>query len=785
MPTINIYKKANGSLLTTPGDGVLFYTGDYSPRANAISGIFIDNPPTLPADSAALIWRYYADTDRYVLVHIQGSHALFPAEGRNYPFRGAYEVTLSDVNNLCACGRLPIASIFAAMPRIEDFEATAQRVDSATNISIAPHTPTDESRRLAEHIRAAIEHGEHLTLSINVAPGSLRANAVFNDTRLTTLLAAIEELPVAMARYATFAFNVDERHAAVSDDVLITIVPAESIAAKSARPWTQLVTTPTKTVPPHISSLALETLAMTPGPLATTSKMLAQMSQSVDNLRRIDAANPLILDSTELQLWLRLGHSLEELSIKRWSDAAIIYANLNDAQRTRFIAIFKGGATKWNIQGLDHELCTAFAFAADDRRTLRELAFSEFFDKGLHAFLFTDDEGRAYLDTHVTPALLERRIADDCTDFSDVVSLCRDLPYVSLPLWRKAVGSKPISLRNIDPLSAIDDLPADKQEFLRDLHTQHLTQRLPDNWKAFRKFLDEAQFDAYKRKQLTLVTPELYAAIIGNDVEGKRSSLGRRLTPDEVCARRYNELAKIGAAMLRKRYKQAPDSLADYATEAVLPALLNFCKEQLSPLLATDAPDTEGRDAYDIFCAACDNMSRYADLWRVFRRQFALWTPEEMPTLVRLAQCLCNTPYLSERSAAGKKKYRNVIINIAARLRTTKDPHLKTMASNLEHKALTKRQRLFRKIMGDSPERPFLHGLRATIICALCAAIGFGAAKLSEHFAEKPDPALIADSLRKDSLRRDSLIRDSLMQDYLFKDSLRQAAIKDSLNQLP
>lgn len=838
MTTIQIYKKANGSLLSTPGDGVLFYTGDYSPRANAVSGIFIDNPPTLPADSAALIWRYYADTDRYVLVHVQGSHALFPAEGRNYPFRGAYEVTLSDVNALSACGRLPITSLFDAMPRIEDFQASAQRVESTTDISIAAPAPTDESRRLAAHIRAAIERGERLALSIGVAPSSLRANAVFTDPRLKTLLAAIEELPVAMARYATFAFNVDERHAAVTDDVLITIVPEGSAVAKAAgaRPWAEVITTPAKTAPANIGDLALETLATAAGPLAATAKMLADMRHAVDRLRRIDAASPFLLEADELQLWLRLGHKLEEISIKKWSEATGIYASLNEAQRQRFVAIFKPVATTWNTQGFEHELYADFDFDAAARRRLRDLTFSEYFYKARHAFLFTDDEGRAYLDEHVTAELLERRLATECTQFSDVVVLFRGLPYVGLYLWRETIGDQPINLELIDPLPAIDDLPAAKQDYLRELHAQHLTRRLPATWKDFRKFLDEAQEDSFKREQLTLISPEHYAALIETDLEGKRSGLGRRLTPDEVRVRRYNELAKIGAAMLRKKYEQMPTTLADYATENVLPALLNFCKAQFSPILSPDAVDAEtGQltiDAYAVFCAICDGMSRYGDIWRVFRRQFVFWTPDEMPTLALLTERLTDsltvadrkmtaermekaeakardkarkavaahekemmrrgesfvkgatdpdslyvTPVLSEKSVVGKSKYRIVIINIAARLRQTKDSNLKTMASNLENKALTKRQRLYRKIMGNRPENPILHWLRAGIICALCALIGFGAAKLSERFAEKPDPAAIADSLRKDSLQRDSLLKDSLMQDYLLKDSL----LKDSL----
>lgn len=775
MPTIHIYQKAHGSLLTTPGDGVLFYTGDYSPRANAISGIFIDNPPTLPADSAALVWRYYADTDRYLLVHVQGSHALFPAEGRNYPFRGAYEVTMADIDTLCACGRLPIASLMAAMPRIGDFKAAAQRVESATPITIAAPTATDESRRLSDHIRTAMERGNRLAISIDVAPGSLRANGVFDDDRLATLLAAIEELPVALARYATFAFNVDERHAAVTDDVLISIFPAGSAAARAAgaRPWADLVGTPAKTASANIGNLAVELLAATPGPLTTTDKMLTGMSQTIDRLRSIDAAAPLLLDGDELQLWLRLGHRLDELSIKKWGEAASVYAHLTEAQRQRFVAIFKPSATTWNVQGLEREVYEAFAFEADDRRRMRDLTFNEFFYSARHAFLFTSDEGRGYLDAHVTAALLERRIATDCKLFSDVVGLFRALPYVSLALWRKAIGDRTLQLATIDPLSAIDDLPADKQEYLHELHVKHLTERLPKTWKDYRRFLDEAQDDAFKREQVTLVSPGIFAAIIDTDLDGKRTALGKRLTPDEVRARRYNELAKIAAAMLRKKYAETPTSLADYATEAVLPALVAFCKAQLSAII--DAGSGTQPDAYAVLCVACDNMSRYGDLWRIFRRQFSFWTDDEMDDLARLAERLCDTPLFSERSTTGKNKYRNVIINIVTRLRATKDPNLKTMASNLEHKALTKRQRLFRKIMGNRPESPILHWLRAGIICALCATLGFGAAKLSERFAAKPAPALDADTMSKDSL-----LKDSLYKDYLRKDSLRLSAPADS-----
>lgn len=521
-------------------------------------------------------------------------------------------------------------------------------------------------------------------------------------------------------------------------------------------------------------------------------------------LQRISNESPFHLPQDELELWFTLGHTLDDLKITSWRDASALYDDLSDKRRQDFIQRFRDEAPQWRIQGLDEQLFRDFAFTPDVAEALRHKAFLQFFRQGRHRFLFTGPEGEDYLARHINSELLEDRLKADCQTFSEIVNLIRSIDYVGLPLWREAFEHANLQLEVVDHLPDIADLPDDKQQFLRRLHEQQLHARMPHTWDEFLRLRDEADEDAFRRQQLTLITAQGYARLIEAGVDLRKTLTGSTIPAEKVRRRRYAELAKVGETFLRKTYTQIPTTLAEHATEAVLPALLDYCRQQILSLLppgatlreassespspansatspansatatktastapasTTTAAAAEKTEAfattYNIrttltkrsnaptmtpdaaaFCTLVDTMSRHTSLWTIFRRQFTFWPDDDLPTLAALAKHLFDN--LNNATIASKDRYRIVILNIAARLSSAKDPKTKTMATQLENKALTERQRTYRRIIGTRPERPLLHWLRAGIICLVFALVGYAVGSISANLRHKAEAERIA-----------------------------------------
>ncbi len=224
MQTIKISKIAFGSLSTTIGDATLGYTEGVSFRAREVDGIYVDNPPVLSKDYSSAIWKYYPDTDNFMLTHVQGLHVTDSSMARFFPYRGAYEVSRNEMNRT----GLSIASVLDSMPRIKQFSAP-EKWDIATSLRnhVRLGNPL-ESECLAETIERAIDFGTRLYISMPTAGRNLRENNVFHSSEWNTLIEAIDLLPEDIRRYVSFAFCVDEHYADQLNDVLVTVYARES-----------------------------------------------------------------------------------------------------------------------------------------------------------------------------------------------------------------------------------------------------------------------------------------------------------------------------------------------------------------------------------------------------------------------------------------------------------------------------------------------------------------------------------------------------------------------------
>lgn len=429
--------------------------------------------------------------------------------------------------------------------------------------------------------------------------------------------------------------------------------------------------------------------AATPSATASDAATTDATMPSAAEIQRINSESAFLLSKDELDLWFTLGHTLDEVKITTWRDASALYDDLSDERRSEFIEHFRAEAANWRLKGLDETLFKAFDFAPDVCEAFRQRAFIDFFRHNNHRFLFSDDAGRSFIDRHVTAELLEERLKADCQTFSEIVTLVRSLSYVGVPLWAEAFEHVNLQLEVVDHLPDISDLPDDKCRFLRELHAQLLQAHLPQSWNDFIHLHNDAAEDAFKRQQLTFITAEGYAHLIETDVDKRKSITLRPIPADKERRRRYDELAKIGEVYLRKKYTQIPTTLAEHATEAILPALLGYCREQFLALLPEDGettkdieglpetakdsndnkgskddndkgskddiPPEEAKDFYPAFCALVDQMNRYPSLWNIFRRQFVFWSDDQLDRLAAVARRLTASLKVIDRDVTAQR----------------------------------------------------------------------------------------------------------------------------------
>ena len=216
MKKIKIYQFAQGSWPDTIGDGTLFYTEDYSRWASNVGSTFVDNPPRLSKDCAGLVWRYYSDKDRYLLIHVQGSQVVNVGLGRNYPFRAGYEVSREDMNSI----RFNIPAVLKAVPRIATMKGG--RMPLETEVDANALWPTG-GEKLRENILNAFYGGKRLFISLDVPDRRYHEDGIYKAQELAALLGAIKDMPEDVQRYMSFALCVDNNYNAVLEDVLVVV----------------------------------------------------------------------------------------------------------------------------------------------------------------------------------------------------------------------------------------------------------------------------------------------------------------------------------------------------------------------------------------------------------------------------------------------------------------------------------------------------------------------------------------------------------------------------------
>lgn len=382
---INISKYASGSWVDNIGDTTLFYSGESSRHAKDVEGFFLDNPPRLSASCASLVWRYYQDTDKYLLIHVQGSHVVNRALGRNYPFRAAYEISRKDINDI----HFNIPAIFDAVPRIKSMKGGRIPLETTVNSS----TPWPQgSDILRDNIEQAILSGKQLYVELNVKDELYREDGVFDAPELKILLGSIGDLPDDIRRYATFGFCVDGLFEPVLDNVVVVIyqkgrninIPSGAVITT----WTDAISS--NVVRPSSTRVEFSF------PGANESLMNYDQLQAAISVSR---KNPSELQCEEWKTWLAIGGQLSKLRVDNWKSFSDLYSHMDADTRKQFRNLMMAKSVTWSIAGLTHDLYNLMAtpnnqngitcYSEDQKRTLQKQALVSFLsEEGKYDFLF-------------------------------------------------------------------------------------------------------------------------------------------------------------------------------------------------------------------------------------------------------------------------------------------------------------------------------------------------------------------------------------------------------------
>ena len=463
---IDIAQFASGSWPDNIGDTTLFYSAGYSRHANDVSGLFLDNPPVLSPRYASVAWLYHADVDKYLFMHVQGSHVVNVALGRNYPFRAGYEVSRDDMNQI----NYSLRALLSQMPRIQGM--ASGRVESAHYVDVPPQSSSAEAICLMEHIEKAMITGRSLYLPLPVEGDTYRCDGVLESPELQVLLAAIEQLPLHLRRYATFAFSVDEHYSAVLNEALVVVyvsdskleVPSDALHL----PWRDAISSHAPLSREELATLGAIQLPGADGKLLSYGEM--KRSFSIYNKRADE------LQADEWHIWLTLGHRLSDLHTDGWDTLRRYAQQMDDDTRRQYFDLLRSASLQWPIETLDEQLYTQMGYNDEERYLLQGKALKDYLlSEGRHyGYLFDagglNEEQKTLLtgqfverlhltdrgsierwhtifeaqgrmnNTGVRKAfarLYETHVVPDLKTMGDIVSCMRHCPFVNASAFKK------------------------------------------------------------------------------------------------------------------------------------------------------------------------------------------------------------------------------------------------------------------------------------------------------------------------------------------------------------
>lgn len=341
MKKINIAKYASGSWPDNIGDTTLFYTSDTSRHARDVAGLFLDNPPVLSPNHASLVWRYYQDVDKYILIHVQGSHVVSAALGRNYPFRAGYEVSREEMNNI----DFNLFSLFEAFPKISEMPSGRINLEDEIDNSRYPQNIWIDDN-LARCIQEAVLSGKQIYIEQQEIKGDIYKNdGIFGASELKVLQATIFNLPIDIRRYVTFAIGVDHHFLSVLDGVTVILyikgsdmtIPRDAIHFS----WGQTPSYSTSQLPLNITLPGENEKLWSPEELVNALRIQKRIDKGYDSF-----------DKEDWKFWLAQKHSLSELRTNSWKTFEKYYQKMDDKTKAEYIKAVHRSSITWDINDL-------------------------------------------------------------------------------------------------------------------------------------------------------------------------------------------------------------------------------------------------------------------------------------------------------------------------------------------------------------------------------------------------------------------------------------------------
>ena len=393
MPKINIYQLIYGSLSNPLGDSTLAYSVGTSNKANDVRGLFMDDfsMPKLSSAYSSLVWRYSAQEDRYIAIHVQGSQIADSSMGRYYSYRAAFEVNRDELNKQLD---FDLYSLISALPRVKMYTRIEKR-ENLQDIPIIPMQVTSEARALALLIRYAILNKKQLCLNLDITGKNLVNNGTLDSPELKTLVTAINTLPLGIRRYATFGFLIDQNYLNVLDDVLILVYPRnskfqvptnsiellwEEIAKKAPAPWN--IQTEMK------FEQLFEILPGEREPLLGMMSMMKKLDTYQGLFDSIKVKEPQDFSSDEFKLWFNLGHKVSEIHVGSWTEAYKVVTLIDETHAEEFIKDCKLHTNAFGLAGMNRDVFQKFNIDGKELQALQAMAFNQYILEGDYLYLF-------------------------------------------------------------------------------------------------------------------------------------------------------------------------------------------------------------------------------------------------------------------------------------------------------------------------------------------------------------------------------------------------------------
>ena len=393
MPKINIYQLIYGSLSNPLGDSTLAYSVGTSNKANDVRGLFMDDfsMPKLSSAYSSLVWRYSAQEDRYIAIHVQGSQIADSSMGRYYSYRAAFEVNRDELNKQLD---FDLYSLISALPRVKMYTRIEKR-ENLQDIPIIPMQVTSEARALALLIRYAILNKKQLCLNLDITGKNLVNNGTLDSPELKTLVTAINTLPLGIRRYATFGFLIDQNYLNVLDDVLILVYPRnskfqvptnsiellwEEIAKKAPAPWN--IQTEMK------FEQLFEILPGEREPLLGMMSMMKKLDTYQGLFDSIKVKEPQVFSSDEFKLWFNLGHKVSEIHVGSWTEAYKVVTLIDETHAEEFIKDCKLHTNAFGLAGMNRDVFQKFNIDGKELQALQAMAFNQYILEGDYLYLF-------------------------------------------------------------------------------------------------------------------------------------------------------------------------------------------------------------------------------------------------------------------------------------------------------------------------------------------------------------------------------------------------------------